>query len=91
MLALILKQGREKALLSSQLLCQQQVREKGYADFYTRSTADLYKQEGEVERFTEVQGLLVSLVSHFRAGEKLRLDAQTTREITRKLTDNASL
>ena len=39
---LILKQGREKALLASQLLRQQQVREKGYVDFYTRSTADIY-------------------------------------------------
>ena len=91
MLGLILKHGREKALLASQLLRQQQVREKGYADFYIRSTADLYKQEGQVEHFTEAQDLLVSLVSHFRTGEKRRLNAQTAREIARKPTDNASL
>ena len=91
MLDLILKQGREKALLASQLLRQQQVREKGYADFYTRSTAYLYKQEGQVECFTEVQDLLVYLVSHFHAGEKRCLGTQTTTEIARKPTDSASL
>ena len=67
------------------------MREKGYADLYTRSTANLYKQEGQVEHFTEVQDLLASLVSHFSTGKKSRLDAQTTREIARKPTDNASL
>ena len=41
MLDLILKQDREKALLASQLLRQQKVREKGYADLYTRSTDSL--------------------------------------------------
>ena len=50
MLDLILKHGREKALLASQLLCQQQVREKGYADFYIRSMADLFKQGDQVEK-----------------------------------------
>ena len=86
-----LKACRQKALLAPELLHHQQVREKGYADFYIKLMADLYKQEGQEDCFAEAENLLVSLVSHFRTGEKRRLDAQTAREIARKPTDNASL
>ena len=44
-----------------------------------------------MEHFTEVQHLLVSLVSHFCTGKKLCLNVQTTREIARKPIDNTSL
>ena len=86
MLGIILRHGMEKALLAVNLLCQQQVREKGYADFCIISTADLYKQEGQ-----EAEKLLVSLVAHFRTGEKCHLDAHFVWEITRKPTNSASL
>ena len=74
LIEMIKHHGREKAHLVIGILCQTQVKGKYYVDYDVKSSQDLYSEEGQLDHLPEAEALLVSLVSHYRSGERRRLD-----------------
>ena len=70
-----------------ELLRESQRRSRMFADFYEKSTSELYATEGS--QLGEAEKLLVSLTSHFRSIEKKRLDNLKRKELGRDRDDKA--